>query len=82
MLEELLYHVVAKDVRHQLQGVWLDLIKDHLLLFARRSFQLLLDEARAMLVTAELDGVANNVLGYGIITRNHAMRLSPHHRLP
>lgn len=45
MLEELLHNIVAEDVCHQLQRVWLDLTEDLFLLVTVGSFQLLLNEA-------------------------------------
>ena len=57
MLEELLDDIVSENVGRQLHGVGLDLSKDPVLLVAVRILELLLDEARAVLVAAELDDV-------------------------
>jgi hypothetical protein len=62
MLEELLNHVVAKDVGHQLQGIWKNFAKQLLLLVAIGRFQLLLNEPRAMLVAAKLNHVVVDIL--------------------
>ena len=62
MLEELLNHVVAKDIRHQLYRVGLNL-SEHLVFFvAIGRLQLLLYEARTVLITAELDDMVIDVL--------------------
>jgi hypothetical protein len=61
VFEKLLYHVVAKDVLHQLEGIGFNLSEDLLLLIAISGLQLLLDESRAVLVPAELDGVVIDV---------------------
>ena len=57
VLEELLYDVVAEDVGHEGVRARRDLLKDEALLLRRGALQLLLDEARAVLVLAELDHV-------------------------
>lgn len=62
MFKELLDDIVAKDVDHQRQGVREDLGKHELLVGHVGSLELLLDEARTMLVLAELDNVTDNVL--------------------
>ena len=62
VLEELLHDVVAEDVRHQLQRVGEDLPEELRLLVAVGGLQLALDEARAVLVAAELDDVVVDVL--------------------
>lgn len=61
MLEELLDDVIAKDVLHQLQRILLELAKHALLDFAVGGFELLLDKARAMLVSSKLNDVALDV---------------------
>lgn len=61
VFKKFLYHVVAKDVLHQLEGVGFNLSEDLLLLIAISGLQLLLDESRAMLIPAELDGVVVDV---------------------
>ena len=56
-------HIVTKDVLHQLHGVLRhDLVKHNLHLLARRALELLLDEARPVLVPAELDNIPKDVL--------------------
>lgn len=62
MFEEFLNDVVAKDVRHQLYRVWLDLSEDLVFLVAICGLELLLDEPRPMLVAAKLDDVVVYVL--------------------
>lgn len=62
VLEQLLDDIVAEDVRHQLEGVGLDLAEQLLLLIAVGRFQLLLDEPRAMLITTKLYNVVVDVL--------------------
>ena len=56
-LEELLYDVVAEDVGHEGVRARRDLLKDEALLLRRGALQLLLDEAAAVLVLAELHHV-------------------------
>ena len=57
-------HIVAKDVLHQLDGVLRnDLVEDNLHLLTRGRLQLLLDETRPVLITAELDNIPKDVLG-------------------
>jgi hypothetical protein len=60
--EEFLNDVVPKDIRHKLKGVWRNLIKDSLLFGTRCSFELLLNEPRAMLITTKLDYVTEDIL--------------------
>ena len=62
MLKELLDDVVPKHIDHQTKRMVVDLLEDHLALLGCRLFQLLLDEAGAVLVPAELDHVAFDVL--------------------
>lgn len=62
MFEELLDHVVAKDIRHQLERVWKDLTEDLFFLVAVRILKLLLDEPRTMLISTKLYDVLVNVL--------------------
>lgn len=45
VLEHLLDHIVAENIRHQLQGVGLDLAEDLLFLITVSSFEFLLDES-------------------------------------
>lgn len=62
VLEKLLDHVVAEDIRHQLHGVRLNLLENALLLVAVSSLQLLLDETRAVLIAAEFTDVVVDIL--------------------
>ena len=62
MLEELLDHVVAKHVGHQLKGVGVDLGEELGLLVAIRRLQLGLDEPRAVLVATKLHDVVVDIL--------------------
>ena len=62
MLEELLNHVVAKDIGHQLDGVGLYFSEHLVFLITVGRFQLLLYKARAVLVPAEFDNMIINVL--------------------
>lgn len=62
MLEQFLDNIVAEDIGHQLEAVWLDLAENLLLFIAVRSLELLLDEPRAMLVTAELNDMVVDIL--------------------
>lgn len=62
MLEELLDHIIAEDICHQLNGIGLDLPKDLILFVAVCRLELLLNEAGSVLITAELDNVIVNVL--------------------
>ena len=60
-LEELLNDVIAKHVRHQIVGGGQDFVEDHLFLGGRGTFQLLLDETRAVLVLRELHDMVSQV---------------------
>jgi len=62
VLKKLLNHVVAKDICHELQSVWLNLAEDAFLFVAVGGFELQLDESRAMLITTELYNMVVNVL--------------------
>ena len=53
VLKELLDHIIAEDIFHELDSVWLNLSKNAVLLVAVRCLKLLLDESGAVLVTAE-----------------------------
>ena len=56
-------HIVAEHTLYQMQGVvGHDLVKDHLLVFFARRLKLLLNEARPVLIAAELDNVAEDIL--------------------
>lgn len=61
MLEELLNDVVAKHVLHQLECVLLELSENALFDLAVCRFELLLDKARAVLVSSEFNHVALDV---------------------
>lgn len=62
MLEELLDDIIAKDVLHELNSVRLNLSEDSVLLVAVRCLELLLDESRALLISAKFDDVVVDVL--------------------
>lgn len=62
VLKELLNHVITEYIFHQYGGVGLDFSENLVLLIAVGRLKLLLDESRPMLVTAELDNVAVDVL--------------------
>jgi len=56
-------HIVSKDVLYELFCiVWNDLVKDRLPFLETGTFELLLDEARAVLVTTKLNDVVLNLL--------------------
>lgn len=56
-------HIVAEHILDKLQrAIWHDLVEHDLLLLRRCLLEPLLDEARAVLVTAELDNVTENFL--------------------
>jgi hypothetical protein len=61
VLKKLLNHVVAKQVFHQLDSIWLNLAEDPLLFLAVRGQQFLLDESRAILITTKLNDVTTYV---------------------
>lgn len=65
MLKEFLNDIVAKDVGHELVGFAKDLVKDHGLIVAACSFELVLYEARSVLISTELDHMSTNVLSMG-----------------
>ena len=62
MFEELLDHIVAEDVGHQLQRIWKYLSEYLLLLIAVRILKLLLNEPRTMLIPTELYNVLVDIL--------------------
>ncbi len=62
VLEEFLDDIVAEDILHELDGVGFDLPEDLVLLVAIGSLELLLDEAGAVLVTAEFHDVVVDIL--------------------
>lgn len=59
--EEFLDDVITEDVGHEAVSGGYDLRKDELFFGDRSSFQLLLDETRAVLVLRELDDVVLNI---------------------
>ena len=61
VLEELLYDVVAKDVRHERVAGADDLLEDQLLVCLVCPLKLLLDEARPVLVLRKLNHVVGQV---------------------
>lgn len=63
MLEEFLDDIITEDVGHELNCVGLDLSEDLIFLIAVRGFELLLDKAGAVLITAELYDVVIDILG-------------------
>jgi hypothetical protein len=54
VLEKLLDDIVAKDVRHELKCVGLNLTENLILLIAIGGFQFLLDETGSMLISTKL----------------------------
>jgi len=64
MLEEFLNHVIAKNIRHQLDRVWLYLAEDLVLLVGIGSLQLLLNETRAILITTEFNDMIVDILRF------------------
>lgn len=62
MLEELLDHVIAKDIGHELKGVRQKLSEELVLFVTVRSFKLLLNKPRSMLVAAEFDDMIVYIL--------------------
>lgn len=65
VFEKLLYDIVSENVGHQLESVWLNLTENLLLLIAVGSFELLLNEAGSMLITAEFYDMMVDILCYG-----------------
>jgi hypothetical protein len=62
MLEDLLNHIVAKYISHQLQGIWLDFTEDLVLLIAIGRLKFLLNEPGTMLITTEFNYMTVDVL--------------------
>lgn len=62
MFEALLDNLVAVDVHHQLEGVWLDFRKHTVLFVGGGRRDLVLDKPGAMLVSTELGDVSEDVL--------------------
>lgn len=62
MLKEFLDHVIAENIGHQLQRVGADFAKDLIFFVAVGRLEFLLNESRAMLITAKFDNMIVNVL--------------------
>ena len=62
MLEELLDHVISEDILHELNSVWFDFSEHLVFLIAVCSLELLLDKARAMLVSAKFNNMVVDIL--------------------
>lgn len=62
MLEELLNHIITKDIGHQLNGIGVKFTEDLVFFIAVGSLELLLDESGAMLITTEFDYVVVYIL--------------------
>ena len=62
MFEELLDNVVTEHIRHELPRIRVQLAEYSIFLVAICGLKLLLDEARAMLVTTEFDNMLIYVL--------------------
>jgi len=77
MLEELLNYVVAKDISHQLNGVWIELSEDLVLLIAIGSLELLLNETRAMLIATKFDNVIVDFLQHVSVVLQWSMESAP-----
>lgn len=62
MFEELLNHVIAEHIRHQLYGVRMYLPEDLIFLVAISRLEFLLNESGAVLVATEFNNMVINVL--------------------
>lgn len=62
VFKELLDHIVTEHVLHELESIRSNFSEDLLLLIAIGRLELFLDKSRAMLVAAELDYIAVDVL--------------------
>ena len=62
MFKELLDHIISKDIGHQLSGIWVKFSKHLVFLIAVGRLKFLLDETRAMLVSAKFHNMLINVL--------------------
>lgn len=62
MLKELLDHIVAKDVRHELHSIGKDLPESLIFLITVGRLELLLNEPGAVLITTKFDDVPVDVL--------------------
>jgi hypothetical protein len=62
VFDQLLYHVVAKDISHERNCVFLDFLQNTLFFVAIGRLQLCLNKARAVLIATEFDDMALNVL--------------------
>ena len=78
VLEQLLNNVIAENISHQLQAVGLDLAENLLLLIAVGRLELLLDEARPVLVAAKF----HNMTIYILKQVNNTIRKMDQARLP
>jgi hypothetical protein len=61
MIKELLNDIVAKQIFHELNCIWLDLSEDSVFLVTVGAVDLRLHEPGALLVSAELDDMAINL---------------------
>lgn len=61
VIEEFLNDIVAEHILHELHDIRFDLFEDELLLVAVGLLDLVLDEARSLLITAEFCNVALDV---------------------
>lgn len=68
MFEKLLHNVVAKDVHHERNGVWLNLPEDLVFLVTVSCSKLILDEPRPMLIAAEFNNVVVDVLPNSLVS--------------
>lgn len=69
MFQELLDNIIAEDVFHELGSIGLDLSEYLVLHVAIGGGEFLLDESRALLISAELNDMAVNVLTSGRETK-------------
>lgn len=77
VFEKLLHNVVAKDVHHEGNGVGFNLLEDLVLLVTVGSIKFILDESRPMLVAAEFDDMAIDVLpGLSVLKDNRICHLA------
>lgn len=67
MLKELLDHIIAEEVHHQLEGIGHDLLENSFLFIAIGTLKLLLNEPRSMLISAEFNDMAVDILD-GVIS--------------
>lgn len=62
VLKKLLYHVITENIRHQLECVGLNFAEELLFLITISSLELLLNEARSMLISTEFNNVMVDIL--------------------